>query len=90
MMQYNNTIEIRKSNDDDIFDPNSLVRQKKGAQGEEEEEARGGRKAGSTGTPTPGADAPIRPSRLGVSDARNRRKHGRWCGVLIHKRGRRG
>ena len=69
---------------------NSLVRRKEGAQGEEEEEARGGRKAGSTGTPTPGADAPIRPSRLGVSDARNRRKHGRWCGVLIHKRGRRG
>ena len=58
MMQYSNTIEIRKSNDDDIFDPNSLVRQKKGAQGEEEEEARGQRKAGSAGTPMLSADTP--------------------------------
>ena len=41
-----------------MFALNSLVRQKEGAQ-EEEEQAGGGRKAESTGTPTPGADAPI-------------------------------
>ena len=35
--------------------PNSLVRQKEGTQGEEQEEEVGGRrKAGSIGTPTPG------------------------------------
>ena len=42
------------------FAPNSLVRQKKVTQEEEEEEeeAGGQKKAGSTGTPTPGGDAP--------------------------------
>ena len=71
-----------------VFDHNSLVRQKKGAQGEEEEEVGGGRKADLTGTPTPDADAPIGPTWSRVSDARNRRKHGRWCGKLIRRRGR--
>ena len=42
--------------DDDDSCPNSLVRQKEGAQGVEEKEAGGRRKAGSTGTPTPGAE----------------------------------
>ena len=65
--------------------PNSLIHQKEGVQGEEEVENRS--KAGSTGTPTPGADAPIGPTRSGMSDARSRRKDGRWCGVLIHRRG---
>ena len=73
-----------------IFAPNSLVRQKEGAQWEEEEEAGGRRKAGSIGTPTPGADDPTGSIQSGVSDARNRKKHGRWCGVLIHRRGRGG
>ena len=31
-------------------------------------------------TPTPGTNAPTGPTRSGVSDARNRRKHERWCG----------
>ena len=43
---------------------------------------------GQSGTPTPDADAPTGLSLSGVSDARNRRKHGRWCRVLIHRRGR--
>ena len=73
-----------------IVAPNSLVLQKKGAQGEEEKVAGGQRKAGSIQAPMPGADAPTGPTQSGVSDARNRRKHGRWCGVLINRRGRRG
>ena len=74
-----------------IFAPPSLVRQEEEvAQGEEEEEAGGGRKTGSTGTAMPGADAPTGSTHSGVSDARNMRKHGRWCGVLIHRRGRGG
>ena len=56
-----------------MFAPNSLVRKKEGIQREEEEEAEGQRKAGSTGTPTTDADAPIVPTRSAVSDARNRR-----------------
>ena len=63
-----------------IVAPNSLVRQEV-AQGGEEEETGGRRKAGSIGTPTLGADAPTGPTQSGVSDARNRRKHGRWSGV---------
>ena len=47
--------------------PNSLVRQKEKAQGEEETWSK-------KETPTPGADAPIGPTRSGVTDARNRRK----------------
>ena len=62
-----------------IFDPNSLVRK----EGEEEEEAGGRRKGVQIGTPTSDANAPIGPTRSGVSDARNMRKHGRRCGVLI-------
>ena len=54
-----------------MFAPNSLVRQKEGAQGEEEEEAGGRRKAGSTGTPTPGADAPTVVLVLGRFDITN-------------------
>ena len=59
-----------------MFAPNSLFRQKEGAQGEEEKEAGDRRKAGSTGTPTLGADALTCPTQSGVSDARNRRRHG--------------
>ena len=69
------------------FAPNSLVRQKEGAQGEDEEEVGDRRKEGKTGIPTPDADPPTGPSRLRMSDARNKRKHGRWCGVLIYRRG---
>ena len=64
---------------------NSLARQKEQAQGEKEEEV-----GGQIRTPTPDVDAPIGPTRSGVSDASNRRKHGRWCGVLLHRRGRGG
>ena len=67
-----------------ITAPNSIVSQK------EQEEAGGRRKGGLTGTPTPGAAAPTCPFRSGASDARNRRKHKRWCGVLLHRRGREG
>ena len=73
-----------------MFAHNSLIRQKEGVQGEEEEEAGGQRKAGSTGTPTLGTDGPIGPTQSGVSDARNMRKHGRWCEVPLHRKGRRG
>ena len=41
-----------------IVAPNSLVRQEVAQGGGEEEETGGRRKAGSTGTPTPNADAP--------------------------------
>ena len=58
-----------------IVAPNSLVRQE-GAQGEEKEEAGGRRRLGSIGTPTPGTKAPTGPTQSGVSDARNRRRHG--------------
>ena len=52
-----------------MFALNSLVRQKEGAQGEEEEEeAEGRRKAGSTRTLTPGAYSPTGPTQSGVSD----------------------
>ena len=45
---------------------NYLVRQKEWAHGEEEEEeARGRRKGGPTGTPTPGADGPTGSTRSG-------------------------
>ena len=54
---------------------------------EKEEEVGGRRKAGSTGTATPGVDAPTGPTQSGMFDVRNRRKHGRWCGVLIDRRG---
>ena len=64
---------------------NSLARQKEGAQGEEEEEeeARNQRKRDQMGTPTPGADGHTGPTRSGVSHARNKRKHGRWNGILL-------
>ena len=54
--------------------PNSLVRQKEEAQGMEEEGAGGQRKGGTTGIPTPGADAPIGPTWSGVFDVRSREK----------------
>ena len=69
-----------------MFTPNSLFRQKEEAEGEEEEEVEGRRKAGPTGTPPLSADASISTTRSGVSDSRNRRKHGRWSGVPIHRR----
>ena len=55
----------------------SLVRKKEGDQREEDEEAGGRRKGRMIGTSTPGMDVPTGPTRSGVSDARNRRKHGR-------------
>ena len=64
-----------------IIAPNSLFRQKEGAQAEKEEEAGDRRKAGQIGTLMPGPDALTGAIRSGVSDARNRRKHGRWCGA---------
>ena len=51
-----------------MFAPNLLVGQKDEAQGEEEEEAEGRRKAGSRGNLTPGADAPVGSTRPGASD----------------------
>ena len=59
--------------------PDYVVCQKEGAQGKEEE---GGRRNGGT----TGADAPIGPTWSEVSDARNRRKYGGWCWILIHRR----
>ena len=69
-----------------IFAPNSLVRLKEEVQGQEEEEAGGRRKAGSTGAPTPSEDASTGPTQSGVSDARNRRRHG-WCPIPSRGRG---
>ena len=57
---------------------------------EEEEEAGGRRKGGPTGTPKLGVDVPTGPTGSGVSGARHRRKHRRWCGVPLHRRGRGG
>ena len=54
---------------------------RRGLRGEKEEEAGGRKRAGSTGTATSGADAHTRPTRSGVSAARNR--------VLIHSRNKR-
>ena len=65
---------------------NSLVRLKNEAQGKEEEWAAGRREEGQTGTQMAGADAPTGQTRSAVSDSRNKRKHGRWCGVLFHMR----
>ena len=73
-----------------IIASNFLVRQKEWVQGEEEEETGDRRKGGPTGTPTPVAEALTGQSRSGVSDARNRRKHGRWCGVPLNNRERGG
>jgi len=55
--------------------PNSLFRQTVGDHGEEEEETGSQRKGGTTGTPTPGADAPTGLILSAVSNVRNRRKH---------------
>ena len=73
-----------------IVAPNSLVRQKEGAQVEEEEEAGGQRKGGLTRTLTPGLDAPTGPTQSGVSNASNMTKHGRRCGVPLYRRDREG
>ena len=70
MLQYVNYVSLMM-----IVAPISLVRQE-GAQGEEEKEAGGQRRVGSIGTQTRGADAPTGPTQSGVSDARNRRRHG--------------
>ena len=58
-----------------IIAPNSLAHQRKGVQGEGEEEAGDQRNGGQTGTATLGVDAPTDLSRSGVLDVRNRRKH---------------
>ena len=70
--------------------PKSLIHKKEGYQGEEKEEAGDRRKGGQIRTPTPGADARTGPYRSGVPDARNRRKHGQWCGLLLHRTGKGG
>ena len=62
-----------------VIVPNSLVRHE-GAQREEE--------GGPTGIPTPDAEAPTVPTRSGVSDAKNRRKHGRLYGIPVYRRDR--
>ena len=72
-----------------IIAPNSLARQKKKVQ-REEEEARNLRKGGQTITTAPGADTLTGPSRLEISNARNRRKLGRCCGIPLHGKGRGG
>ena len=74
-------------NDDEVC-PQLSCPLEGGGQGKEEEEAGGQRKEGPTETSTPGADAPMGPTRSGMLNARNRRNHGRWCGVLSHRRGR--
>ena len=68
-----------------IIAPNSLARQKKGAQREGDEEAGDQRKGGQIGTTTSGSDAPT-----GLSHSRlmNRIKHGRWSEDLLHRKGR--
>ena len=63
-----------------MFAPNSLARQKQGVQDKKEEEVGSRSKAGSTGIPTPGVDAPIGPIGSRMSDARNRKEHRWWCG----------
>ena len=63
---------------------NSLVRQEEGAQREEEEEEK--EVGGPRGTLTPEADDPTGSTRSVVSDVRNSRKHGRWCGVPLHRK----
>ena len=72
------------------FNMVSFLNHVKEAEGQKEEETEGRKKARSTGTSMPGTDAPTGSTRSGVSDARNRRKHGRWCGVLLHRRSRGG
>ena len=49
------------------------------------EERKEGIKAG---TPTSSADTPIGLSRSEVLNARNRGKHGRWCGVSSPQEGK--
>ena len=61
------------------------MRQKKGLKGDEEEELGGRRKGGPTRTPTPDANRSTVSIRSGVSDARKRRKNGRWCWVPLHR-----
>ena len=65
---------------------NSLVCEKEGAQGEEEEEAVDRRKGEPTETAMPCVDAPTGLTRSGVSDARNRRKHEWWRGVPLYRK----
>ena len=67
---------------------NSLVRKNEEAQGEKEKKAGGRRKGCPTGTPMPGAYVPTGPLKSGLSDARNRRKHGRLCGAPLQRKGR--
>ena len=70
-----------------VIAPNSLVRQKEGAQGRRRK--RGGIEEREVKqTLTPGTDAPTGPTRSGVSGARNWIKHGRCCGVLLQRRAR--
>jgi len=68
--------------------PTLLAARRMGAQGEEK--AGQQRKGGPTRTPTLGADALTGATRPRMSDARNRRKYERWCGTLLHRRGRGG
>ena len=67
---------------------NSLARQMEGVHGEWEEEAENQRKRGQTRTPTSDADVPTGLSQSGVLDAKNSKKHGRWYGVPLQRKGR--
>ena len=75
-----------------MITPNPLVRQKEGAHGEEEKEA--GYMRSKKGIIDRNSDArcgrSVGPTQSEVSDARDKRKHGGWCGFLIHRRGRGG
>ena len=72
-----------------MVSPNSLARQKKGVQGEGEEEVGDQRKGGKI-TPTSDADTHTGLSRSEMLDARSRRKPGRWNRVSLHSMGRGG
>ena len=51
-------------------------------------ETRDERKGEQKGTPTSGTDAPRSLLWSGEWDARSRRKHLWWCGVVLHTKGR--
>ena len=65
--------------------PSSLACQKEG-----EEEAGDQRKGVKLGTSASGTDVPTGISLSVALNVRNRRKHGRWYGVSLHRKGRGG
>ena len=70
--------------------PDSFVRQTEAAQWEGEEEAERSKKRltkrNSDDRCGNNADAPTGPTRSGVSDGSNKRKHEQLCGVLLQRR----